>query len=422
MYINKKTINSQNDCNIKTNIINGIASVIALSLVNPFFAKFAERIGASDYHIAYLSSLPAFISIFALLPGALIIEGFNNKKITTAIILFSNKIFYILLAFVPFISSNYQPWVFVILVGLMNFPGSIYRLGYQSCIGDIFDLHSRSRAMSLRNRYSDMFRLLATFIAGQLLKVIPSNNSETIKLYQIFFIIAFVISMIEVFSFLKFKFECINEKTDNFKSEYIKRIKETIKNIPKQKDFISFVIASLIFHFGWQMGWPLFNIYNIKYLNADEGWLSAISIASGLSSIITVSLWGKLADKKGNSLVLSIATLGMALTPILVANARNLITLVWFNIIIGISVSGTILVLFNILLEVTPSKNRTIYIALYTTLISISATISPLIGVWLKDKFSIYIALVIVGVLRLIGSVSFFIRRKYLRSILKNSN
>jgi len=245
-----------------------------------------------------------------------------------------------------------------------------------------------------------------------MLKLIPTNNSETIKLYQVFFLIAFLVSMVEVFSFTKFKFAHMPETSN--KSKFIKDLKETIKSAYKDKNFITFVIASLLFHFGWQMGWPLFNLYNINYLNADEGWLSALSIAAGLSSIITVTYWARLADKKGNSFVLSIATLGMALTPLLVASARTIETMVFFNIIVGISTSGTILVLFNILLEVTPIKNRTIYLALYNTIIAISATISPIIGVWLKDNFNMYIALIIVGILRLIGSISFFVRRRLL--------
>lgn len=399
--------------NKKINIINGISAIIAFSLVNPYFAKFAQRIGATDYQIAYLNSLPALVSIFALIPGAFLIERLRSKKNTTTFILFSFKIFYLFLAFVPLLDNNIQPVVFVLLVGLMNFPGSIYNMSYQSCIGDIFSPEDRSYAMGLRNRYSELSKLFITFLAGQMLKIIPSNNHQTIMLYQLFFILAFVVSMIEVLSFSRFKFDYTNTYK---KSNIICDLKETVKSSFNNKEYLSFVIASLVFHFGWQMGWPLFNLYNINYLKADEGWLSAFSIAAGLSSILTVTYWAKLADKKSNSFVLSISTLGMSLTPILVASASTNKMMALFNIIIGISTTGTLLVLFNILLEVTPSKNRTIYMALYNTLIAISATISPSIGVYLKDKFSIYIALIIVGILRFIGSLSFFIRRKFLKN------
>ena len=177
------------DYNIKINITNGIASIVALNLVTPYFAKFAERLGASDYHIALLSSLPATVSIFVLIPGAIIIDSFKNKKTITGSIMFAHKVFFLLLALVPFVNRSYQAWVFVILVGLMNLPGSISAMGFQSCIGDIFDEKTRGKAMGLRNRYSAIFGMGIIFLSGQLLTRIPKSNEQAIILYQIFFVI-----------------------------------------------------------------------------------------------------------------------------------------------------------------------------------------------------------------------------------------
>lgn len=398
------------DRNLKINIINGIAAAIVLNLVNPYFSKFIQRMGGNHYHIGFLSSLPALISVFALIPGAILIESAKNKQKTTAYIMEFHKLFYLLLAFVPMLPQNFRPTVFVILVGLMNFPGSISVMAFQSSIADIFEEHNRANAMSLRNKYSDIVKLIVTFAAGQSLKLIPQNNAETITLYQVFFIIAFFISQIEVFSFCKFKY---NNTTDSHKIKYFDRLIATLKEIPHQKQFLLFSLCSLIFHFGWQMGWPLFNIYMIDNLGADEGWLAAISIAAGISSILTVRMWARFSQNHGNTMALSIATFGMAITPILYTFANTIHILVLFNIIIGISVAGTVLILFNILLEAVPTENRTIYLAVYTTVINISATISPIIGVFLKNQIGIKNALIIVGLLRLLGSVSFFIKNKY---------
>ncbi len=399
-----------NKYNIRINIINGIASIIAMNLLNPYFVKFAERIGANDYQIAYISSLPALMAALTLIPSAMFMGRFKDKKLITGSIMFTHKIFYLLLATVPFFSKAAQPWMFVLLVGFMNFPGSVSMIGFQDSIGDVFNERARGTAMSTRNKYSTIFGMMTAFISGQLLTRIPGTNDETIALYQIFFVIAFLVAQVEVFSYFKFRgIKTVKKQPDN---KYIDSLKEVFKSLPKQKKFLIFTGCSLLFHFGWQMGWPLFGIYTVKYLNANEVWLSTITIAGSVSSFIAYPIWAKLADKKGNSIMLSIATFGMAITPILYAASRSLIALVLFNVIIGISIAGTILILFNILLEVTPTKNRTIYIAVYTTLTNISAAISPIIGVAIKDGFSIYTALIIVGCLRMIGSISFFIRNK----------
>lgn len=396
--------------NIKINILNGIAAIISLNLVKPYYAKFAERLGANDYQIALLSSLPALITVFTLIPGAILIERSSDKKSITGFIMFLQKIFYILIALIPFINSSYQSWMFVILIGIMNFPYSIALIGYQDSIGDIFNEEERGMAMGLRNTYSTIFSIITIFLSGILLTKLPKTNKETIILYQIFFLIAFISGLGEVFSYLKFKGMKKGERKHS--SEYMNVLKQIIKNLPKEKDFIMFTICSLLFHFGWQMGWPLFSIYSINYLNASEFWLSAISISSGISSVLTYTLWAKFANKKGNSLALSVATFGMGVTPVLYAISRNISSLVVFNIIVGISVAGTTLILFNILLDVTPHENRTIYIAIYNTLINISAAISPIVGVALKNKFNIYIALIIAAAIRFLGSFAFFIYHK----------
>lgn len=405
----RKLKNNENH-NIKINISNGIFYVVSLNLVNPYFAKFIQRLGGSDYELAFLNSWPAFVSIFALIPGALIIETFGNKRKSTAFFMLLHKFFYLLLAAVPFLGFVSQPWLFVILVGLMNFPGSVYLMGYQTCIGDIFAPNERARAMALRNKYSDFFRLIITFVAGQLLTHIPKNDGEAIILYQIFFTIAFLIGIFEFVTFNKFK---ISNSNSIIKQSFKESISKAFSFILSNRRFQIFLLCSLIFHFGWQMGWPLYNIYLISHLNANEAWLSAVSIAGGVSSIATSTLWARFADKFGNTLAITIATFGMSITPILYSLSSSLPVLVFFNVIIGISIAGTILVLFNMLLEVTPSENRTTVISIYNTLIAISATIAPIIGVMIKDLTNIKTALIIVGCLRLLGSFSFYIRKRF---------
>ncbi len=106
----------------------------------------------------------------------------------------------------------------------------------------------------------------------------------------------------------------------------------------------------------------------------------------------------------------------MGITPILYALSNTIKQLVLFNIIVGVSVAGTTLILFNQLLEVTPKENRTIYIAIYNTFIAIISAIAPMLGIALKEATNIKIALVIIGLLRITASVFFFLRNKHRKS------
>ncbi len=392
------------DYNKKINILNGILAAVVTNLVNPYYSKFAERLGATDYQIAYLTSLPHFISILAFIPGAILIESLSNKQKTIGGTMLLHKIFFLFIAIIPFLNVN-QASLFVLMIGLMNLPGSIGTMGYQASMGDVFCIKERGEAMGLRNKYSSFVGIIITFISGKLLTSIPKTDKDTIKLYQIFFIIAFIVSVFEVISFFKFKgFTNKNKKESN----YLSSLKQVLKEIPNNKKFLLFTFASLFFHIGWVGAQPLFNIYTIKILKADENWLAAISIASAISSIWTYTKWPKWADKNGNNVTLAIAIIGMGVTPLLYAVSNQIWLLVLFNVLIGVSVAGTVLLLFNILLEIIPNENRTIYIAIYNTLIAIISGISPILGVKVMDMTNIYIALIAVAVIRLASSIFFY--------------
>lgn len=396
--------------NININILNGIALAVATNLVNPYYAKFAERLGATDYHIAYLNSLPAFVSLFALIPGAIFLDVFGSKMKSTTLMMLLHKLFFLLIAFVPVVSGVSKPWLFVILIALMNLPGAIYTMGYQSSIGDIFSPRERGLAMGLRNRYSDIFRLIITLLSGIMLSI-PRNDGQVILLYQFFFIASFIVGILEVITYSRFSTS--HETTSHNDPDYFKRVwhalTDSIKFSLTDKVFKRFMVASLIFHFGWQMGWPLFNIYSITKLGANEAWLSAIAIASGLTAILTATKWARFADKRGNQIAAVFATFGMSTTPFLYVLSESLTMLVVFNILIGYSITGTTLVLFNLLLEATPKHNRTTIISIYNTVIAVSATVAPVIGVWLMRQTSLEWSLIITGTLRFLGCGAFLI-------------
>lgn len=398
------SLDSNLNYNKRINIVNGILATVAANLVNPYYSKFAERLGATDYQIAFLTSLPHFMSILAFIPGAILIESLSNKQKTIGSTMLLHKFFFLFIAIIPFLNVN-QASLFVLMIGIMNLPGSIGSMGYQASMGDVFSVKDRGLAMGLRHRYSSFIGIIITFASGKLLTSIPKTNEGTIKLYQVFFVLAFIISLFEVFFFFRFKGFTIKDKNE---SKYLDSLKQVLKEIPNNKKFLIFTFSSLFFHIGWVGAQPLFNIYTIKVLGADETWLSAISIASAISSIWAYTKWPKFADKKGNNVALALAIIGMGITPLLYALSKQIFMLVLFNIIIGVSVAGTVLLLFNILLEIIPDENRTIYIAIYNTLIAIISGVSPLLAVKLMDMTNIYIALIAVAVVRLISSIFFY--------------
>ena len=78
---------------------------------------------------------------------------------------------------------------------------------------------------------------------------------------------------------------------------------------------------------------------------------------------------------------------------ILTALSTNLYYLTLMYALSGIFVSGTVLILFNLLFENSPQETRAYCISTYNVLLAIIAFISPQIGIWMLETFNMDVAL-----------------------------
>ncbi|MDP3486586.1 MAG: hypothetical protein Q8S19_01455 [Bacillota bacterium] len=73
----------------------------------------------------------------------------------------------------------------------------------------------------------------------------------------------------------------------------------------------------------------------------------------------------------------------------------------------GISIAGIMLLLFNTLLEVSPTEGRTQYIAYHNTATSVTAVVAPYVGIYCVGQFGLRGALIATSVARGVGAAAF---------------
>lgn len=410
---NKKPKNNL-EYNLKINNINGVLQALCINLVVPFASLYAKRLNATDDDIALLNSYPAVFCILSIFLGTYLFRKYKNKKKVTALFFGFGRLFFLIFVLVPFLPPWLQPGIFVLLYGAMNFPVSIATMGWQSYLGDLFSDIWRGRAYSKRSSLSTFSALVITLITGNLLYYIPKTNAQRIKLYQLFFIIAFIFAIFEIYSFMLHRLDKSNNQleviTELNDEPLYKKITDIYKMVVSNKSFLHFCICVMIFHFAWQMGWALFFSYEVDILHSNESWTSLESAVSLIVQAITFPLWQKLAEKKGNTYALFWAILLMACCPFFYIISRNMYHVLLFTVVTGSAVAGTTLLLLSSLYETAPNENRTLYIGVYTIITNITLMFAPILGMKLKSLTNIYIALVVVGTLRLFGALAFFIR------------
>lgn len=404
----RKLSAGKTDYNMRMFALYGILYETALNFYKPFSVKFLERIGGTELEIALINALPGLVTLIAILPGALWLRRSEDTQRTTARLILSGRWFLFTMAFIPFLPPQYRAFGFLALFTLMCVPDAIYQTSYQSFIGAIFEPRARASAIGMRNKLTVPALTAVTLISGNILTLVPKTDEQRLMIYQIFFILAFLFGLMEYKAFKKFK---VAKRDAGFaRTKHKEPFRPMIAGIIKNKTFRFFALCSLGFHFGWHMGWPLFNIYMIKNLGANELWLAIISVVSAITMFFGYSFWSRQIEKHGNSVVLPICSFGMALTPLMYAWSPNLYILIPTALVAGFFTSGTLSVTLGALLEATPDENRVMYIAVYNVLINLSLATAPLIGHYFFELKGIVFALYITGAFRFAGSLLFFYR------------
>ncbi|WP_342599547.1 MFS transporter [Psychrobacillus sp. FSL H8-0483] len=392
--------------NEKVSIYHGMASTIALNFSNNFFPIFAITIlGATNYQVGLISSLPPLIALLMTIPAAILLNRAEAQKKLVAMSVLLARLMFLLIVIVVYLPSpSLQAWAFLGIIAFISVPNTVATIGWQTLISGMVSESRRGQFFSDRNRLLTMVGLVSTLLIGILMK----DASENVTAYQILFAIAFGFGLLEVLFLLKHE-----EDVVPVENKLVKK-KSMDWSIFKDANYVWFLAAALFFNFAWQMAWGLFNIYNVRVAGATIFWISMFSVGSLLMQFLTFPLWKKWADKKSNMLVFIWAAVGMATTPFLTVLSTNLYYLTFIQTISGFFLSGTVLILFNLLLEQSPEQSRTYCITTYNVLLAFVAFIAPQIGIWLLDHLSMEIAMDISSVLRLLSAGGFLF--VYLRS------
>ncbi|MEH7012490.1 MFS transporter [Neobacillus niacini] len=397
--------------NEKISIYHGMVSTIAINLAGNFYPIFAISIlGATNYQVGLISSLPPLIALLMTIPAAILLNRLETQKKTVAMAVLWARLLFLLLIGVVYFSSPYQAWAFLIIIAFMNVPATIANIGWQTLISGLIKEEQRGAFFSDRNRLLTIAGMISTLIIG----IIMKNQTSNPTAYQWLFFAALLFGLLEVFFLMKHK-ETVQPFPSTKKSSMD-------WSIFKDHGYKWFLIAALCFNFTWQMSWGIFNIYHVRIAEATILWISIFSVACQMVQIFTFPLWKKWAEEKSNTLMLVWAALGMALVPFLSILSTNLFYLTGVQALSGFFISGVVLLLFNLLLEQSPSKTRTYCITTYNVLLSFVAFIAPQIGILLLEGLGIQKSMELNSILR-IGSAFVFLlmysrTRKFTKTML----
>ncbi len=369
--------------NARNSLIDGMLYSAMVGLTNPFFGILAVKLGATDYQLGLLTSLPALLSLVAMIPGAIIVGRYRSPLPCVIRHAAFHRVWFLALAVVPWLAVS--PWakapavsiplLFILILSVMNFPAAVCGVAWTSLMGDLFPTDLRGQIFGERNMLTGLVSLVGTLAAGYVLGVVgfPWN-------YSMLFVASFAFTMGSLY--------------------YLTKLREPARpaqNLPRvtaapptallqvfhNRAFANFALGAFIMNAGMNLPVSLWTILFVRDLHLSEAWIGAFATISGATSMIFYPSWGRLADRRGNRWVFIVSCLGFVPLPFLYSFVRTPVHVVFLQVAAGWAGAGFNLALFNRLLEVAPNARRADYIGVFNTLNGLAAFVLPVVGVWL---------------------------------------
>lgn len=391
------------DRNSRYNILNAAYAAASLNMIGPFVRKMAIDMGADNLQLGYLASWPNAASVIAVMGAAAAVARVRDRKRLVAAIFLLGRAAALGVAAVPWLPPHLRVWGVILFWVLAVFPNSAATTALNAFLADVFHGTERGRALAERQSWSTGVGMVVAFATGWLLDdLLPYPYG-----YLVFFTLSFLVGLIEIYYFLRM--DASEHGESPARGATSGGGLRSYLTVFTHKPFTRFLIASVLFHFTWQMVWPLFDRFQITELGASNMWLGILTVSNSIVAIATYPLWTRWAQQYGTTKVLGVAAAVLASAPALNAVTPNLYVLVVVTLFTGTGVAGVMLLVLNTLLEVSPAEGRPLYLAVHSAVTSVGAAIAPLVGAYMMTLMPLRTGLAISTLLRMIGVAGFLI-------------
>jgi MFS family permease len=391
-----------------------------LGSVATFNAAYAIRLGADNFQVSLLSSIPAMMAVLVSYPAGHFLQRRSRRMPWILGSLFMYRASFLLVAVAPWLHFlGIKPGLTAVLILILGtLPAHFFNVGWIAMMGEAIPEQRRAAVFTARNITSQVTVSIVVFLCGQWLSkiVFPIN-------YQILYAVGFLASMVSMYYLLKLEVpdSAVPEGVPSHKAaspgkrSVRERLHSVVDSAAALRDemaehpaFLRITRNTFLHGLGVWMAGPLYTLYFVRQLNVSDAWLGLNGTIASIGTIVGFSLWRWLIVRWGEPVSLKRTIVLIGVYPILVGLTPSLPVILVYGVLYGLITPGVTLSHFNTLLTVTPAEARPRYTAIYITIMNIGAFVSPLISVAIANWIGLAPMLIISGLLSVIGSTSFW--------------
>ncbi len=278
-----------------------------------YITPFALAMGAGNAMIGVLNSLPNLLGTASQLISNKVVEKTTRKKLVLTGVIAQGVMWLplILIALGYFLwgmSTALAAVLLLVFYSLLAVAGAFVGPAWNSWMKDLVN-RDVGAYFGRRSKFVNISVLLSMLAAGFILDYFKKGNVG----YG--FLILFSIAVIGRFSsayFLSKKYE----PPMTYSSEYYFSFLQFVKKM-RRNNFGRFVIFFSLISFATAIASPFFSVYMLKNLSFNYYQFTLITVTSIITTVLSLSFWGRSSDKYGNLMVMKVTGWFVFLIPVL---------------------------------------------------------------------------------------------------------
>jgi len=353
-----------------------------------FITAMALHLGASNFQIGLLASLPILTNVFQLF-SIWLVQRYNNRRVVTVISAILGRLPMLFAAFLPFMFSTEMSLQLLLLILFVHYVfGSIAGASWNSWVKDLIPENRLGSFFSHRTKLITILSASLGLAMSISIDFVKANYNEylTIMYYSIF-VLGGIIGLVGVYWLANAPEPSPVPNNDSVLKQFKKPLKD--------KNFRNLLIFNAAWAFALNLAVPFFTVYLMKTMGLPLSYVIGFTILAQLSNIMTIKTLGQYADRFSNKTILNICApvyiaciLSWVYASMPEEKIFGLIILTVISIFSGTATGGINLALYNIGMKLAPRREAMAYMSSLNMVVAVFSAISPLIAGLLADVFA----------------------------------
>jgi MFS family permease len=366
--------------------------------------NFLMDLGASPTQIGLLASIPLIANLLQPL-GAYWSEQLASRHWYCLGVYIPSRLLWLLLL----LGLGLLHWDYIepqaLIIGTLAIAFLSYGVGalgsaaWLSWMAVLVPKRLRGRYFGLRNSAANLTTLITVPLMGLAISRWPSGAVDG---FGVLLGVAIAFGLISL-AFQNLMAD-INPKSQQLLSEPQEKL--PLKDAPtdialkveelistQQSNFWIFLIYLSGWMFAFSLSAPFFNLYMLDNLNISISQVTLYNSLMAGANLLMLMIWGRLADRLGNRVVLAIAGMILALTPLLWlfvgADSRSLwLWLPLLHIVMGGTGAAIELCNNNLQIGVAPLRKQSTYFGWMAAAAGISGALGTMLGGYCAEHWT----------------------------------